>query len=130
MRTLADDEAAAVVHSHAEEVLALAGWAGFAAAASECAPCRGPEGPPATDASYASGSFQLLVPIEQQRPLVERVARGWAERGYTVTPVTGFPDGGAKATARTGDQFVDLTLGSGQPPAMVLVIVTACYRPR
>jgi hypothetical protein len=120
-----DDAARAVVLDHAEQVLALAGWAGFASGDVRPAPCLGPDGSP--PAVHTAGSFQLIVPIEQQREVIERVARGWAERGHTVTPVTSFPDGGAKVTARAGDEFVDMTLGSGQPPALVLVIVTACY---
>lgn len=123
MRLIEDSAARAIVLRHAEEVLELAGWAGFATGDATPAPCLGRDG-----AVHVSGSFQLIVPIEQHRALVERVARGWAGRGYTVTPVTTFADGGARVSARTADDFVDMTLGSGQPPALVLVIVTACYR--
>ena len=87
-----------------------------------------PDGSPSDTVYHASGSFQLMVPIEQQRGLVERLAQGWTERGYAVTPVTTFPDGGARVSGVTPDEFsVDMTLGSGQPPAMVLLVVTACY---
>jgi hypothetical protein len=125
-----DDRAAQeIVLSRAEEVLTLAGWAGFSSSHVTPVPCSRPDGSPSDSAYYASGSFQLMVPIEQQRALAERLARGWADRGYAVTPVTTFPDGGARVTAVTPDAFsVDMTLGSGEPPAMVLVVVTACYQ--
>ena len=127
MRTMDDDAARRVVADHADEVLALTGWAGFASGGCESVP--GPAGDAATGpagTAYASGSFQLIVPLEQQRALVERLAQGWTERGYTVSPVTIYPDGGAKVRGRS--DFVDMALASGEPPAMVLVIVTDWYR--
>jgi hypothetical protein len=130
LRAMDDGTAQRIVRRHAEEVLELAGWASFASGDSQPIPCRGPDGrdlnPDRETVHYTEGSFQLIVPLDQHRTLVERVARGWAARGYTVDPVAVFADGGARVSAR--DEFVDLTLGSGQPPAMVLVLVTACYR--
>ncbi|MBX6750526.1 MAG: hypothetical protein IRY85_12810 [Micromonosporaceae bacterium] len=126
MRAIDDGTARQIVWRHADEVLELAGWAGFASGDSQPVPCRGPDGRDEDNVYYTEGSFQLIVPLEQHRALVDRVARGWATRGYTVDPVTAFPDGGARVSARAG--FVDLTLGSGQAPAMVLVVVTDCYR--
>lgn len=127
MRTMDDDAARRVVADHADEVLALTGWAGFASGASESVP--GPAGAtttPSATSAYVCGSYQLLVPLAQQRAVVERLAQGWAQRGYTVGPVTVYPDGGAKVRGRS--DFVDMTLASGEPPAMVLVIVTDWYR--
>jgi len=126
MRVMDDATARRIVRRHAEQVLELAGWAGFAGGDSQPIPCRRPDGHDDEFVHYTEGSFQLIVPLEQQRALVDRVARGWASRGYAVTPVTTFPDGGARVGA--GDGFVEMTLGSGQAPAMVLVVVTACYR--
>jgi hypothetical protein len=132
MRTMDDGTARQIVWRHAEEVLELAGWAGFTTGDSQPIPCRGPDGRDLglgwdrENVHYTEGSFQLVVPLEQHRALVDRVARGWASLGYTVDPVTAFADGGARVSARAG--FVDLTLGSGQAPAMVLVVVTDCYR--
>ena len=123
VRVVEDSAAREIVLRQADDVLALGGWAGFAAGDATPAPCLGPDG-----SVHVAGSFQLIVPIEQHRALVERVAQGWAARGYTVAPVTTFPDGGARVSARTADGFVELSLGSGQPPALVLVIVTECYR--
>ena len=128
MRTMDDAAAREIIRRHADEVLGFSGWAGYASGDSQPVPCRRPEGDDSGSVHYASGSFQLIVPIDQHRSVVDRVASGWAQRGYTVDPVTTFPDGGAKVTARTGDGFVDMTLGSGEAPAMVLVIVTDCYR--
>jgi hypothetical protein len=128
MSTMDDTAAREIVQRHVEEVLALAGWAGFSGGGSQPVPCLAPDGHPSDSHHYMSGSFQLIVPLDHHRSLIDRVARGWAAHGYTVTPVTTFADGGAKVTARTADDFVDMTLGSGEAPAMVLVIVTACYR--
>jgi hypothetical protein len=123
-----DDVAREIVLRHAEEVLTLAGWAGFSSSDVAPVPCSRSDGSPSETAYHAWGTFQLIVPIEQQQQLVERLARGWAQRGYAVTPVTTFRDGGAKVTGVTPDDFpVDMTLGSGEPPAMTLVVVTACY---
>jgi len=124
-----DDAARDLVLHHAEEVLTLGGWAGFASGDSQPVPCHRPDGHDADTLQYMSGSFQLIVPLKQHRSLIDRVARGWAAHGYTVTPVTSFADGGAKVTARTADEFIDMTLGSGEAPAVVLIIVTACYHP-
>lgn len=126
MRVMDDAAAREIVQRHAEEVLELAGWVGFANGDSQSIPCRRPDGRDEPTVRYTEGSFQLIVPPEQQRALVDRVARGWAARGYTVSRVTAFPDGGARVSAADG--FVDLTLGSGRGSAMVLVVVTACYR--
>lgn len=126
--TMDDDAALEIVQRHADEVLTLAGWAGFSTSWVEPVPCSRSDGSPSRTAYQASGSFQLIVPLEQQRTLVERLAQGWTERGYQVGPVREFSSGGAQVTAVTPDEFfVDMTLGSGEPPAMVLVVVTACY---
>jgi hypothetical protein len=126
--TLSHDDAEAIVRNHADEVLTLTGWAGFSKGTVLPVPCSRSDGSPSDTAYRASGSFQLIVPLEQQRDVVERLAQGWSRLGYTVSPVTYLPSGGAQVTAVTTDEFfVDMTLGSGQPPAMALIIVTACY---
>lgn len=127
MPTMDDAAARQTVLDHADEVLALSGWGGFSTTATQPAPCQGPAGGDIDNAFTMTGTFQLIVPIEQQLDIVNRVSDGWAAAGFTVQPVTTFPSGGGLVTA-VADDFVDMTLATGEPPAMVLIIVTACYR--
>jgi hypothetical protein len=84
---------------------------------------------PCDDTAQAmQGTYQLMVPLTEQPGLLDRVRAGWEAAGYTITGQRSF-DGGGEVKATNPKDGVQLRLTSGEPPAMRLLVHTACYQP-
>ena len=61
--------------------------------------------------------------------LMRRVRQEWTDAGYTIKSERTFGPGqpGGEISAAT-DEGYDLSLTSGQPPAMQLLVSSPCYR--
>jgi hypothetical protein len=84
---------------------------------------------PCDDTAHAmQGTYQLMVPLEQQPGLLDRVRAGWEAAGYTITGQRSF-DGGGEVKATNPRDGAQLRLTTGEPPAVRLLVHTACYQP-
>jgi hypothetical protein len=121
MATMTDTTAKQSVERYAQEALDLSGWSGFSETRFSPMPCD--------DTAHAmQGTYQLMVPLEQQPGLLERVRAGWEAAGYTITGQRSF-DGGGEVKATNPRDGAQLRLTTGEPPAVRLLIHTACYQP-
>jgi hypothetical protein len=77
---------------------------------------------------YFSGIYQILVPAERQGDALDRVKAYAQTHGYTVKDENTFADRTGDITVLNPGDGVTFTLGSGEPPAMVLIINSPCYR--
>ena len=106
---------------YAQEALDLSGWSGFSETRFSPMPCD--------DTAHAmQGTYQLMVPLDQQPGLLDRVRAGWEAAGYTITGQRSF-DGGGEVKATNPKDGAQLRLTTGEPPAVRLLIHTACYQP-
>jgi hypothetical protein len=71
---------------------------------------------------------QLLIPIEDHRPVIERIHAALEADGHPIGHFGVFPHGGAAVPAYSADGFIDISVSLGQAPAMALIIVGRCYR--
>jgi hypothetical protein len=86
----------------------------------------GPCGGEAKDYFDVAGIYQIIVPAEQQRAALQR-AKDWARNhGFEITTEKDLPSGLGTFTAVKPSDRVDFTLGSGEPPAMVLIVSSSC----
>jgi hypothetical protein len=69
------------------------------------------------------------IPVEKQRDALDRVKAYAGGRGFEITGEKDYPMGGGTFTAMNRRTGFDFTLGSGEPPAVVLTVISACYRP-
>ena len=121
MATMTDNTAKEIVERYAHEALDLSGWSGFSETRFSPMPCD-------DTAQAMQGTYQLMVPLTEQPGVLDRVRAGWAAAGYTITGQRSF-DGGGEVKATNPKDGVQLRLTSGEPPAMRLLVHTACYQP-
>jgi hypothetical protein len=123
MATMTDTTAKQTVERYAQEALDLSGWSGFSETRFSPMPCDD------DDTAHAmQGTYQLMVPLEQQPGLLDRVRAGWEAAGYTITGQRSF-DGGGEVKATNPRDGAQLRLTTGEPPAVRLLVHTACYQP-
>jgi hypothetical protein len=129
MATMTDTAAKDIVQRYAQETLDLSGWSGFSETRFSPMPCD-------QTAQAMQGTYQLMVPVAQQPGVLDRVRAGWEAAGYTITAQRTFPDdsggsggGGGEVKATNPKDGTQLRLTTGEPPAVRLLIHTACYQP-
>lgn len=120
-----DDTVRAMLAEYEQKILELSGQPEYNTTVSNTAPCREDNH---TDIRTMAVVNQLLIPIEEHKAVIERVRTGLEADGSIIGSVDLYPDGGAALYAYSADGFIDLTLASGVPPAMSLIITSACYR--
>jgi hypothetical protein len=87
-------------------------------------PCEGkPE-----DWYYVSGAYQVLVPAERQGAALAAVKEYALGEGYTLKTEHSLPDGRGQVTVSNPRDGHTMTVGSGEPPAMVVLVNSPCYR--
>jgi hypothetical protein len=123
MSAMTDTTAKEIVERYAQEALDLSGWSGFSETRFSPMPCDD------DDTAHAmQGTYQLMVPLDQQPNLLDRLRAGWEAAGYTITGQRSF-DGGGEVKATNPKDGAQLRLTTGEPPAVRLLIHTACYQP-
>jgi hypothetical protein len=77
---------------------------------------------------YMAGIYQLIVPAEKHREILDS-AKDWARgHGFEVASENDFPGGLGKFAALDPRTGFEVALASGKPPAMVLHVISPCYR--
>jgi hypothetical protein len=77
---------------------------------------------------YFSGIYQILVPASRQGAAFTAVKDYALRHGYTIKSEKKLPDGRGQITVFNPADGVTFTLGSGESPAMVLIVNSPCYR--
>ena len=88
-------------------------------------PCDGkPDG-----VYHVQGIYQILLPGDQHLDGLRRLREDWHRAGYEIRKERTFPDGtrGEISAVVPADSFA-ITVSSGQPPAMVVIIASPCYQ--
>jgi hypothetical protein len=118
-----------IVDQYAQATLTYSGQNKFSEGDIASMPCEGKRGE-LSDMIYTMyGIYQLLVPAAEQHALIDRVRDAWHAKGYTITSQRTFPsDGLGEIRATNPNDGVQLSLTSGEPPAMRLSIYTKCHQ--
>jgi len=129
MQTVPQDEARRKVKEYAESVRAAVGVQEFSNGNENVTPCEGKLGELSDESEvyYVQGTYQIQVSGEQHAEALRRARQDWDSRGFTIKGEHTYNDGGGRVTAVTDDEY-SLQLGSGNPPAMVLLVSSPCYR--
>jgi hypothetical protein len=130
VQTKAPDQATEQVKRYADVTRAAITTGMFSQANENVTPCEGRAGELSDpdEVYYVQGNYQLMVPADQQAEALAKARQQWERDGHTVKSQRSFgPDGTGETTATTSDDFT-LTLSSGQPPAMLLLVASPCYR--
>jgi hypothetical protein len=130
VQTKAPDQATSEVKQYAETTRTAIGAGAFTQANENVTPCEGRAGELSDpeDVYYVQGNYQLLVPADQQADTLAKAREQWERDGHTITKERSFgPDGTGEVSASSSDGHT-LTLSSGQPPAMLLLVASPCYR--
>jgi hypothetical protein len=77
---------------------------------------------------YISGTYQVLVPAERQGAALTAVKEYALGEGYTLKNEQSLPDGTGDVTVVNPRDGHTITVASGKPPAMALLINSPCYR--
>lgn len=88
-------------------------------------PCDGkPDG-----VYHVQGIYQILLPGEQHLDGLRRLRENWQQAGYEIRKERTFPagKGGEISAVVPADSFA-ITVSSGQPPAMVVIVASPCYQ--
>lgn len=130
VQTMAPDQATARVKQYAETVRGTVGLDAFSQANENVTPCEGRLGELSNpdEVYYVQGVYQLMVPAERQAEILSRAREQWQRDGLTIKKERSF---GADGTGEIGVSAADgyaLTLTSGEPPAMLLLVSSPCYR--
>lgn len=120
-----DDTVRAILAEYEQEVLELSGQQEYSSIFSNTAPCGDGSRDEVRDMAVIN---QLLIPIEEHRPVIERIHAALEAGGHTIERLDFFPDGGAAVHAHSADRFIDVSVSSAEAPAMSLVIISGCYR--
>jgi hypothetical protein len=111
------------VRDHAERFAAAVGTE-LRDPAENPGPC---EGKP-DDWYYVSGAYQLLVPADRQGAALAAAKDYALGEGYTLKREHSLPDGRGQVTVVNPRDGHTMTVGSGEPPAMVVLVNSPCYR--
>jgi hypothetical protein len=117
-------QAQKLVRGYADRVVAAVGDTTLRDPAETSPHCDGKP----DDWYYFSGIYQILVPAERQGDALDRVKAYAQTHGYTIKNDHRVPDGRGDITVLNPGDGVTLSLGSGEPPAMVLIVNSPCYR--
>jgi hypothetical protein len=120
--------AEALVDRHARATLAASGAERFTRESIGPGPCVGRRGEVSDEVYAMVGSYQLLVDAPDQDAMIARVREAWEAAGHLVRSHRVFSSGGGELTANVPDDQVTITLTSGEPPAMLLLVTTACHQ--
>ena len=130
LRTMAEDQANAVVQSYAQAAATLL-HAELVSYATNRAPCEGRQGEISTDGRYyVSAHAQIPLAEGTHVERLTAVRDEWAGRGFEITDHRTFADGVTGVVAATNPaDGVQISLESGVPPtALALLVLTPCYR--
>ncbi|GAA2582513.1 hypothetical protein GCM10010435_70280 [Winogradskya consettensis] len=129
VQTKPQADAKAQVEQLATAARTAAGIASFSQSNANISGCDGRAGEISDpdEVYYVQGIYQLLVPAEQQAAAIAKVRDAWKQAGHTIKTERTFDSGGGEIIAVTTDEY-DLSLGTGEPPAMSLLVSSPCYR--
>jgi hypothetical protein len=130
VQSMPPDRAKSQVHRLAEQVRTAVAVESFSQADENVSPCEGRDGElsDAGDVYYIQGIYQLLVPAADQDEALARVRRQAPADGLEIKSERSFGSGaGGELTAANTDGYA-VSLTSGQPPAMQLLVSSPCYR--
>jgi hypothetical protein len=77
---------------------------------------------------FVTGIYQIFVPAGRHQGALDGVEKYAEQQGFTIKDDYRVPDGRGDITVLNPGDGVTLTLGSGEPPAMVLLVNSPCYR--
>jgi hypothetical protein len=78
---------------------------------------------------YIQGIYQILLPGEQHVEALKRLTSRWQQEGYQIRKERTFPNGkGGEATATNPKDNFAISITSGEPPAMLLLVNSPCYK--
>jgi hypothetical protein len=125
----APEQATTAVKAYAEATRTAAGVAAFSHANEDVSPCEGRAGELSNpeEVYYVQGIYQLMVPADEQADALAKVRQAWETDGFTIKDARTVTGGRGKVSAATTDGY-SLSLTSGEPPAMVLLVSSPCYR--
>jgi hypothetical protein len=75
-----------------------------------------------------SGAYQLLVPADRQGAALAAVKKYALGEGYTLEREHSLPDGTGTVTVSNPRDGHTITVMSGEPPAMAVLVNSPCYR--
>jgi hypothetical protein len=122
---MTDDAAKQQVHDRATRLITAIGNPEIGEGDVSRAPC-GDNGSGLYD---MAGIYQLIIPAEKQREALDRAKAHARDHGFEIAGEKDYPRGGGTFTAVNRQTGFDFTIRSGEPPAVVLTVVSACYRP-
>lgn len=130
VQTKAPEQATAQVKDYAEAIRAAAGVDAFSERSENVTSCEGRLGELSDpdEVYYIQGIYQLLVPAEEQAATRTRVRQQWERDGLRITGERTFGTTGTGEVKATADGGYTLALTSGEPPAMLLLVSSPCYR--
>lgn len=130
VQTMPPDRATARVKQYADDTRAAVGADAFSQRDENVSPCDGRMGELSDpdEVYYVQGVYQLLVPADQQAEVLSRVRERWRRDGLTIKQERSFGTGGTGEIGATAADGYTLNLTSGQPPAMLLLVSSPCYR--
>jgi hypothetical protein len=130
VETRAPEQATGQVKRYADTTRAAVGVDAFSQAGENVTPCEGRAGELSDpdEVYYVQGIYQVMVPAGQQADALARARQRWQADGLTIKAERTFgADGTGEVSAATDDGY-SLSLTSGQPPAMALLVSSPCYR--
>jgi hypothetical protein len=130
VETKAPEQATSQVKQYAETTRTAAGVDRFSQSSENVTPCEGRAGEVSNpdEVYYVQGIYQLMIPADQQADALAQVRQRWQGDGLTIKSERSFgPDGTGEIVAAT-DTGYSLSLTSGQPPAMLLLVSSPCYQ--
>jgi hypothetical protein len=112
------------VRAHADRFVAAIGETGLRDSAQTTLSCDGKP----DDWYYVSGAYQVFVPADRQGAALAAVKEYALGEGYTLEREHSLPDGTGRVTVSNPRDGHSITVMSGEPPAMALLINSPCYR--
>jgi hypothetical protein len=112
------------VRAHADRLVTAIGETGLRDSAQTTLSCDGKP----DDWYYVSGAYQVFVPADRQGAALAAAKEYALGAGYTLEHEQSLPDGTGDVTVSNPRDGHTITVASGEPPAMVVLINSPCYR--
>jgi hypothetical protein len=77
---------------------------------------------------FVTGIYQTFVPAERHQDALKRVKEYAQQQGYTVKDENTFADRTGDITVLNPGDGYTVSVSSGEPPALALIINSPCYR--
>lgn len=123
-------EAQRQVRQYADAVRSAVGAEQFTQDGENISPCEGRLGELSNtdEIYYAQGIYQMMIPADRHLEALRKARQEWENQGFTIKGERTFgPGARGEVEASTSDEY-SLHFSSGNPPAMVLMVASPCYR--